>query len=132
MPVTLLPRLDRQVVPLPPVQPIPQGSGRPEAPAAGTSRPRPHPQSSSRNSAADQRQRGRRGDRLGQRGDPEDRVASQRRVADERGRADRVDVQLVAVGDERDQSRQVAGRDVRRHRVVQQREAVAREHSGRG
>ena len=53
----------------------------------------------------DQRQRRRRGDRLGQRGDPEDRVALQRRVVAERRRADGVDVQLVAVGDERDQSR---------------------------
>ena len=64
----------------------------------------------------DHRRRGR--DRLGHRGDAEDRVAAHRLAAAERLRADRVDVHLAAAADQRDEPRHAAALDVAGHDVV--------------
>ncbi len=62
-------------------------------------------------------------DRLGQRGDPEDRVALERCVVVDRLGADHVDVHVVlgtvVAGDERDEPRHLARLDVPGHAVVQ-------------
>ena len=67
----------------------------------------------------DQRHRRDGGDRLCERGDPEDGVARERGVCGEGRRADGVDVHVLAPGQERDQSRQESVGDMGRHRVVQ-------------
>ena len=65
-------------------------------------------------------------DRLGQRGDPEDRISLERCVVVDRLRADHVDVHCVGLGlgtvvpgDERDEARHLAGLDVAGHELVQ-------------
>ena len=59
------------------------------------------------------------GDRFGERCDPEDRVARERPGVGERGRADRVDVDIVAAGHQGDEPGHVTGFHVARHRLVQ-------------
>jgi hypothetical protein len=60
----------------------------------------------------DERERGRRRDRLRRRGDPEDRVAPHRRAAD-RELAERLDVNVPAARHEGDEAGNPAGADVR-------------------
>lgn len=59
-----------------------------------------------------------RRNRLGHRADPEDRVAPDRLATGERGGADRIDVQLAASRQQRDDSGHCAALDTARHDVV--------------
>jgi hypothetical protein len=65
----------------------------------------------------DQDHRGGGEHRLGHRGDPEDRVAAHRHATVESRRADRLDPDVVAARDERDDPRELATLDACRHRL---------------
>src|SRR5262249_16999616 len=67
----------------------------------------------------DQDQRRRGGDRLGHRGDAEDRVAAHRRLGLERLPADRLDMRLAAPADQPHDARHGAARDVRGPGILQ-------------
>ncbi len=66
-----------------------------------------------------QQHRGRGGDRLGHRGNAEDRVPSDRVAAAGLLHSDRLDMNLAPPRDQRNQPRKIAARDVRRHDVAQ-------------
>ena len=67
-----------------------------------------------------------REDRLRHRGDTKDRVAPHRLAAAERHHTDRIDVNVLAAGNERDDARQFAVRDASGHRVMKAIEACLR------
>ena len=78
----------------------------------------------------DQRHRGDRGDRLGERRDAEDGRPVERGRIVERRRADRLDAHVVAPCDEVGEPGHLARVDVPGHRVVQRRRSVGRQHGG--
>jgi catechol 2,3-dioxygenase-like lactoylglutathione lyase family enzyme len=67
----------------------------------------------------DQRHRGGRQDRLGQRRDAERRIAGHRHAAAEAGGSDRIHPDVVAAGDHRDDARELTALDPGGHGVVQ-------------
>ena len=67
---------------------------------------------------------------LGERGDPEDGVAGQRGVVVQRRCADGVDVHVVAAGHEEDQTRDVAGCNLRCQLVVHTVQSLLRQRVG--
>ena len=78
----------------------------------------------------DQGHRRDRGDRLGERRDAEDGRPIEGRPVGERRGADGVDVGVVAPGHERDETRHLAGREVRGHDVVHVSQSCRRQPAG--
>ncbi len=76
----------------------------------------------------DHRRRGR--ERLGHRGDAEDRVATHRVAAADRLEADRIDMRLAAPADQRDDARHVAALDIAGHDLVHAAEPRLGQSSG--